>query len=151
MYTLFVLLHLFGAVFLILVVLLQSGKAGDLASAFGGAGSQTAFGTRSAADFLTRATYGAAILFIVTSLGLSILSTRGVTSVMEDAPVAAQPAAVDPANTVPPVPGETIPQTDPATLPPAGEEGGAASPVQPATTGQEKPPAEPPNPSSPGN
>ena len=129
MYTLFVLLHLFGAVFLILVVLLQSGKAGDLASAFGGAGSQTAFGTRSAADFLTRATYGAAILFIVTSLGLSILSTRGVASVMEDAPVAAEPATVDPANTVPPGSGEAIPQTDPAA----------------------PPPAEPPDPSSPGN
>ncbi len=145
MYTLFVLLHLLGAVFLILVVLLQSGKAGDLASAFGGAGSQTAFGTRSAADFLTRATYGAAILFIVTSLGLSILSTQGVTSVMEDAPVAAEPAAP-----VPSTPGETTPQTDPAT-PLAGEQGGdAATPAQLATTGQEKPPGEPPDQSSPG-
>jgi preprotein translocase subunit SecG len=59
------------------VVLLQSGKAADLAGAFGGMGSQTAFGPRGAATVLSKATTIAAGLFMLTSLGLSILATRG--------------------------------------------------------------------------
>src|SRR6201996_3652982 len=57
---------------LIIVVLLQSGKAADLAGAFGGAGSQTAFGPRGAATFLSRATTWCAIVFMMTSLTLSV-------------------------------------------------------------------------------
>jgi preprotein translocase subunit SecG len=69
-------LHLITAAILILVVLLQSGKAGDLASTFGGATSQSAFGARSAATVLTKATTISAIIFMCTSLGLSIFYTR---------------------------------------------------------------------------
>ena len=62
--------------FLIIVVLLQSGKAADLAGAFGGMGSQTVFGPRGSATVLSKATTIAAILFMVTSLTLSIIATR---------------------------------------------------------------------------
>jgi protein translocase SecG subunit len=59
------------------VVLLQSGKAADLAGAFGGMGSQTVFGPRGSATVLSKATTIAAALFMVTSLTLSIMATRG--------------------------------------------------------------------------
>jgi preprotein translocase subunit SecG len=68
--------HVVVCLFLIAVVLLQSGKAADLAGAFGGMGSQTAFGPRGAATALSRATTIAAALFMVTSLSLSVLATR---------------------------------------------------------------------------
>ena len=61
---------------LIIVVLLQSGKAADLAGAFGGAGSQTAFGPRGAATLLSRATTWCAVIFMLTSITLSVLATR---------------------------------------------------------------------------
>jgi preprotein translocase subunit SecG len=77
MFTLLTILHVIVAVFLIMVVLLQSGKAGDLASAFGGAGSQTAFGGRTAATLLTKATAVCAVVFMITSLSLAILFFRG--------------------------------------------------------------------------
>ena len=62
--------------FLIVVVLLQSGKAADLAGAFGGMGSQTAFGPRGSATILSKATTAAAALFMITSLTLAIVETR---------------------------------------------------------------------------
>src|SRR5260370_34784372 len=68
--------HVIVCVFLVIVVLLQSGKAADLAGAFGGMGSQTVFGPRGSATVLSKATTIAAALFMVTSLTLSILSTR---------------------------------------------------------------------------
>ncbi len=73
--------HIILCVFLILVVLLQTGKRADLAGAFGGGGSQTAFGTRGAATVLSKATTTIAILFMLTSLGLALRSaTEGNTS-----------------------------------------------------------------------
>jgi len=73
-------LHVLICFFMIVVVLLQSGKAADLAGAFGGMGSQTAFGPRGSATILSKATTIAAALFMVTSLSLAILATRGATS-----------------------------------------------------------------------
>jgi preprotein translocase subunit SecG len=70
------LIHVIVCLFLIIVVLLQSGKAGDISSAFGGMGSQTAFGPRSGATLLTRATTVSAVVFMVTSLSLTIVSVR---------------------------------------------------------------------------
>ena len=70
-------IHVIVCFFLIGVVLLQSGKSGDIAAAFGGQGSQTAFGPRGAATVLTKATTWSAIIFIVTSIALSILTARG--------------------------------------------------------------------------
>jgi preprotein translocase subunit SecG len=69
--------HVIVCIFLIIVVLLQSGKAADLAGAFGGMGSQTAFGPRGSATLLSKATTASAIVFMITSLSLSILATRG--------------------------------------------------------------------------
>ena len=69
-------IHVIVCVFLAVVVLLQSGKAADLAGAFGGMGSQTVFGPRGSATVLSKATTLAAALFMVTSLSLSIISTR---------------------------------------------------------------------------
>jgi len=69
-------IHVIVCFFLIIVVLLQSGKAADLAGAFGGMGSQTAFGPRGAATVLSKATTASAVIFMVTSLSLSILYTR---------------------------------------------------------------------------
>jgi preprotein translocase subunit SecG len=69
-------IHIIVCFFLIIVVLLQSGKSGDIAAAFGGQGSQTAFGPRGAASALSRATTWSAIIFMVTSISLSILAQR---------------------------------------------------------------------------
>lgn len=73
-------LHVIVCFFLVVVVLLQSGKAADLAGAFGGMGSQTAFGPRGSATVLSKATTIAAALFMVTSLSLAILATRNASS-----------------------------------------------------------------------
>ena len=69
-------IHVIVCLFLIAVVLLQSGKSGDLAAAFGGQGSQTAFGPRGAASALSRATTWSAIIFMLTSITLSIYASR---------------------------------------------------------------------------
>jgi preprotein translocase subunit SecG len=79
MVILLTIVHVLVCLFLIIVVLLQSGKAADLAGAFGGMGSQTAFGPRGAATVLSKATTIAAGLFMVSSLGLSIMASRGIT------------------------------------------------------------------------
>jgi preprotein translocase subunit SecG len=71
-----VILHILVALFLVGVVLLQQGKSADLAAAFGGQGSQTAFGPRGAANLLTRLTTYSAIIFMLTSIGLTILLSR---------------------------------------------------------------------------
>ncbi len=69
-------LHVIVCLILIGVVLLQSGKAADLAGAFGGMGSQTTFGPRAAATVLTKVTTASAALFMVTSLSLAIIATK---------------------------------------------------------------------------
>jgi len=113
-YGLLVFLHVVICFFLVIVVLLQSGKAADLAGAFGGMGSQTAFGPRGTATILSRLTRYAAALFMITSLTLAILATRGTggpgTSVLQEpSSRTAQPASK-----------QTRPaQTQPASLPPA--------------------------------
>src|SRR5712691_12515911 len=75
-------LHILVCGLLIIVVLLQSGEAADLAGAFGGAGSQTAFGPRGAATFLSKATTWCAVMFMLTSMALTmhINTTAGVSS-----------------------------------------------------------------------
>jgi preprotein translocase subunit SecG len=69
--------HVIVCMFLIGVVLLQQGRSADLAGAFGGQGSQTAFGPRAAANMLTRLTTWGAMIFMVTSLSLTVLYMRG--------------------------------------------------------------------------
>jgi len=76
-------IHIIICFVLIVAVLLQSGKSADLAGAFGGAGSQTVFGPRGAATILSKATTICAILFMLTSMGLWILSAKGTKSVVK--------------------------------------------------------------------
>jgi len=126
--------HVVVALILILVVLLQTGKRADLAGAFGGGGSQTAFGTRGAATFLSKLTTTAAILFMLTSLGLSLVSVRsqgsGGSVLPDDAPADASAPFV-------PVPTAPDGGSAPA-LPPQDGEGDA----DPAPGGSEEQPAE---------
>ena len=118
MYYLVLFIHIVVCIFLIIVILLQSGKAADLAGAFGGMGSQTAFGPRGSATLLSKATTISAVIFMVTSMALSIMATRQAglgSTVLEGAP--ATPAKSAPAKNIPapankttiPVPGQ--PQT----------------------------------------
>lgn len=86
--------HVIVCLFIVGVVLIQQGRSADLAGAFGGQGSQTAFGPRAAANVLTRLTTWSAVIFMCTSLSLVVLYTRsmGSHSVLEGshaAPVSA--------------------------------------------------------------
>src|SRR5438874_13456957 len=102
MSVLITIVHVFVCLFLIVVVLLQSGKSGDIAAAFGGQGSQTAFGPRGAATVLTKTTTWCAIIFMLTSISLSVAASRktGPKSVLQNYNSA--PAKPAPAN--PPAP-----------------------------------------------
>jgi preprotein translocase subunit SecG len=97
---LFIVVHVIVCLILIFAVLLQSGKAADLAGAFGGGGSQTAFGARGSATLLSKLTTISAIIFMITSLGLWILSAHGTRSVVggeKAQPPAAQTTQAPPA------------------------------------------------------
>ena len=91
---------------LVLVVLLQQGKGGSMANAFGGGASQAAFGARSGATVLSRATTVCAVLFVIGALYLGIAGQRGPSSVVGGrAPVRSAPAApAQPAPTPTPAP-----------------------------------------------
>ena len=69
-------LHVIVCVILVLVVLLQSGKGADLGGAFGGGATQTAFGSRGPASFLSKMTTVAAVIFMLTSISLSMMTTH---------------------------------------------------------------------------
>jgi preprotein translocase subunit SecG len=122
-YYLVLVLHVIACLFLIGVVLLQQGKSQDLASAFGGGGTQTAFGPRGSANVLSRATTVLAGLFMVTSLALSMLrphessildrvngpSPAPAASARAAAPIKTAPASTAPAATAPAAPAATTP------------------------------------------
>src|SRR5947199_9662177 len=107
---------------LIIVVLLQSGKAADLAGAFGGAGSQTAFGPRGAATVLSQATTWCAVMFMVCAMALALRSDRSAgqgSSVIYDR---AKPATKQPAPPQTPAPTpQKAPATTPGSTPPASQ------------------------------
>jgi len=120
LYYLIIFLHIVACFFLIAVVLLQQGKGQDLASAFGGGGTQTAFGPRGSATVLSRATTILAGVFMVTSLTLSLMRpTRS--GVLDQVPgVAATPtpaATAAPASVPPPAPAAEAPAGTPAPAP----------------------------------
>ena len=131
LYILLWIVHVIVCLFLIIVVLLQSGKAADLAGAFGGMGSQTAFGPRGSATLLSKATTISAILFMVTSLSLSILATRRGrvgNSVLENTtskPVESKPSDTKPAT---PAPAQKSPATTPPSQPTASVGRGCSGP-----------------------
>jgi preprotein translocase subunit SecG len=122
--------HLLVSIVLILVVLLQTGKGADLAGAFGGGGSQTAFGSRGAATVLSKLTTTAAVLFMVTSFSLAIISSRDTASVLDTTdlavPVATTPVEQTPAEVAPET---TTPDNMPATPLPETEQPADTAPV----------------------
>jgi preprotein translocase subunit SecG len=87
-----IILHIIISVFLILVVLVQQGKGADLAGAFGGGGSQTAFGARGATTLLHKLTTTFFVLFVITSMALAVLQARPRGSVMSNRPAPTAPA-----------------------------------------------------------
>jgi preprotein translocase subunit SecG len=122
-------LHVLVCFVLVIVIMLQSGNAADLAGAFGGAGSQTAFGPRGAATFLSRATTWCAIVFMMTSLTLSVkrapTGSFSTGSILEQT----QPAKTTPAPATP----KSLSPTQPPTVP-----------AQPSSPSPAQPPAQAP-------
>jgi preprotein translocase subunit SecG len=101
---------------LIIVVLLQSGKAADLAGAFGGAGSQTAFGPRGAASVLSQATTWCAIMFMVCALAMAVRVDRTAGeggSILEKFSKPAPATKSAPATPAPSAPAPSTPQSQP--------------------------------------
>ena len=93
-----IIIHVLVCIALIMIVLLQTGKGSDMGAAFGGGSSQTLFGSTGASTFLSKATTGAAIVFMLTSLALAYMSSHrtGTESVVTSTPApiesSAQPA-----------------------------------------------------------
>ncbi|MGB7623672.1 MAG: preprotein translocase subunit SecG [Terriglobia bacterium] len=128
-------IHILASVIMILVVLLQSGKSADLAGAFGGGGSQTAFGPRGAATLLSKLTTASAIVFMVTSVTLAIMASRRSTgSVLEggSAPASQQSIPLSPPATPTPV----TPQPQSAAPPTASTKPGGNAPASTPNQGK---------------
>jgi len=109
--------YILVCIVLAIVVLLQSGTAADLAGAFGGAGSQTAFGPRGAATFLSKATTWCAVMFMITSMLLVVrqdntIASRSVFDKLGGKPASSAPAPAKPA---------PLPVTPPTTPPPTNK------------------------------
>jgi preprotein translocase subunit SecG len=117
-----IVIHIIACLFLIGVVLLQQGKAGDLASAFGGGGTQAAFGPRGSANVLSRTTTILAGVFMVTCLALSTLKPKA-KGFLDQVPAPSPAAATSPAKPVaPPAAPAAAPAAAPTTAPsPAGK------------------------------
>jgi len=131
LYGLVVVVYVFICFFLILVVLVQQGKGADLAGAFGGGGTQTAFGARGATTLLHKLTTGAFIGFIVLALLLTILQARPKASVVR--PGAAVPAKSAPLQKAPAAaPGQKAPAAAPGQNPPANPAPANPAPANPA-------------------
>jgi len=116
-------LHVFVSLFLIAVVLLQSGKGAEMGASFGSSGSQSVFGAGGGTTFLSKLTTAAAVIFMLTSLTLayisgqpsssSIMSGKGKPAAAGKAP-AQMPPATAPAGQAPAAPGQAKPATTPA-------------------------------------
>jgi preprotein translocase subunit SecG len=136
MYYVVVSLYVVICLLLLVVILLQQGKGGDIAAAFGGSSSQTAFGARSGATFLTRATAVLATLFMLGAFLLGVLGHPGGRSVVSgvSGPAETAPGSLDF--------GKTPPATTPTATPPAATPSGGKTP-EPATTPKPTPTKKP--------
>ena len=102
MYAVLTVIHVLSCIFLVLVVLLQTGKGADMGAVFGGS-SSTVFGSGGAGNFLTRMTTGIAVVFMVTSLSLTYLTGRQTTATVFDSAPTAESAPA-PGSAEPPIP-----------------------------------------------
>ena len=142
LYYLFTTLFVLTCVVLMITILLQQGKGGDIANAFGGGSSQAVFGARAGATVLTKVTTGLTVAFMVLALSLAVMGSRGTSSVVGGlegpAPVtlpagALTPSVPAPSATTPPA-ATTTPAAPPAT----------ATPAPAPSAGTAAPPAAPP-------
>jgi preprotein translocase subunit SecG len=123
MATFLLVIHIFVSFSLIFIVLIQGGKGAQMGAAFGGGSSNTVFGSRGATSFLSKATTGVAILFMLTSLLLAIANVKGKGgSIIKDTPAGTAPitqGAIPPTGAVPPAQQSSpfAPQTSPQTSP----------------------------------
>jgi preprotein translocase subunit SecG len=149
MYVLLIVIHLFTAFLMVGAILLQSGKGAEIGATFGGS-SQTIFGGRGAATFLSKFTWGCAVVFMMTSMGLAILSKErslGTSLRLPTPPpvsTSTQPAGSSPAQGSTPeaAPGATAPATAPATSS-AAPGGAQAQQTPPAASTVPASPAKP--------
>jgi len=134
MYTIITIVHVLACIFLVLVVLLQTGKGADMGAVFGGS-SSTVFGSSGAGTFLTRLTTATAIVFMLTSLSLTYFSARrNAATVFDTAPAASSPPSAPEA----PAPPEPAPQPQANPAPEAN-----AAPAPNAAPPADAAPAEP--------
>jgi preprotein translocase subunit SecG len=126
---------------LIIVVLLQSGKAADLAGAFGGAGSQTAFGPRGAANVLSKATTWCAVMFMLCAMALVLRTDKAVEQGGSILQKVSKPAPKPAPATTPAAPRTDTHQSLPASQQPAAQQPSAPAPAssQPAPSQPKKP------------
>jgi len=127
LYTVITIIHVLSCIFLVLVVLLQTGKGADMGAVFGGS-SSTVFGSSGAGTFLTRLTTATAIVFMFTSLSLTYFSARRNTATVFDSGSFSPPPAAAPESSGAP-PGAPAPE---AAAPPVAPVPEAAPPAQPA-------------------
>jgi preprotein translocase subunit SecG len=131
------LFFVFNCLVLIIVVLLQSGKAADLAGAFGGAGSQTAFGPRGAATILSQATTWCAVMFMVCAMAMVLRTDKaleqGGGSVLQNVskPAPKKAPATTPATPAAPQPNTQAPSQQPVQQAPAASQPASAPPNKP--------------------
>lgn len=145
METLLYIVHVLVCIGMLPVILLQSGKGGGVSAVFGGGSSGTVFGSRGASNFLTRMTAGCAVVFMLTSFGLSLLASRqrSVVADIPELPGQTAPAALgsedQPEQALPP--GENAATPSPTEPTPAEGSGAADAPADgsPATDAPDKP------------
>ena len=159
LYTALVSFHIFACIFLIAVVLLQTGKGADMGAVFGGGSSETVFGSSGAGNFLTKLTAGIAILFMLTSLVMTYgLARQTAQSLFDDVPAPAVSQEDEATDRIPAADTQEgqAPDAQSATPPLTETDAGADSPVTPlgaeatsestapATSESEQPQAEAP-------
>ena len=131
MYVFLIILHVIVSFIMIGVILLQAGKGAEMGASFGGS-SQTIFGSRGPGTFLSKLTVAAAVIFMLTSLGLTILSKgRFASTSVIDLNKKAPPAAEAPMTT-PPASGEPAPSASTPETPAKGEAAAPAAPSEAA-------------------
>ena len=141
MYTALIGLHVFACIFLITVVLLQTGKGADMGAVFGGGSSETVFGSSGAGNFLTKLTTGIAILFMLTSLVMTYgLARQTSQSLFDDVPAPAVPQeatdGLPPADTQEGQAADAHSAAPPLTETEAGAEASSESAAPPAAEGE---------------